>query len=90
VRIKRFEWDNVNIRHIARHNVEIEEAEEALIQSLYMRKTRQGRYIAYGQTTTGRYLTVIFEPRGQSTVRVITAREMTAKEMRNYRKQSRR
>lgn len=59
------EWDETNIRHIARHNVTPQEAEEAIGDE---RRTRAGaydvagerRYAITGRTLRGRLLTVVF------------------------------
>jgi hypothetical protein len=64
--------------------VEPEEAEEVLVTKPYIRRARKGRYLAYGTTVDGRYLTVIFLYKGKGIARVITAREMTKKERRLY------
>jgi hypothetical protein len=45
-------------------------------------RSRLGRYAAYGQTEAGRYLVVIFIPLGQGWIRVISARDMDARERR--------
>ncbi len=86
MRISRCEWDTVNIGHIADHDVEPDEAEEVLVTSSCIRKAREGRYQAYGTTEFGRYLWVLFEHKGQGLARVITAREMSKKERRLYKK----
>ena len=51
-----FEWDEWNISHIAQHDVEPSEVEEVFEHFHIIRKTRQGRRIAYGQTLDGRHL----------------------------------
>lgn len=82
----RFWWDELNIEHIADHGVEPYEAEAALINARWIRKVGDGKYIAYGQTDSGRYLTVVFAPKDRQRTRVITARDMTPAERRNIRK----
>ncbi len=84
--IEDFEWDDANIEHIAEHQVEPEEAEEVFYNSPLIRRGRDGRYIALGQTWAGRYLTVIFERRPSNVVRVVTARPMTRAERRQYKR----
>mgnify|MGYP001773206697 CR=1 FL=1 len=85
MRIENFEWDETNRRHLTRHRVDPEEAEEVFVGRVYLRRTHSGRYLAYGKTLDGRYLLVVFELRG-TTARVVTARDMTPKEKRLYRR----
>ncbi len=83
MRFSAFEWDKSNIEHIARYQVIPEEVEEAFLGRNQIRKTRDDRYILLGQSTEGRYLTVIFIPKANK-VRVITARDMDYKERRLF------
>ena len=78
-----FEWDDGNVEHIIeRHNVQPEEAEQVFYNGAYVR--REGDlYFAYGQDDSGRYLCVICELRAGH-VRVVTARDMNARERRRY------
>ena len=87
--IRGFEWDQSNELHIARHNVKIHEAEEVLLATGFLRKTHSGRYGAYGQSLDGRHLFVVFEKLNGNVVRVITARDMAAREKRFYRRAAR-
>ena len=48
-----FDWDDKNVAHIARHNVEPEEAEEVFFDKPFIRRSRDGRYIALGQSWAG-------------------------------------
>ncbi|MDQ3248751.1 MAG: BrnT family toxin [Chloroflexota bacterium] len=81
----RFWWDNQNIEHIANHGVEPYEAEQVIATAKFIRKGGQGKYVAYGQTDAGRYLLVVFAPKENRRVRVVTARDMTSTEKRNVR-----
>ena len=71
-----FEWDDENIGHIAYHNVEVDEAEAVIDRRPLVLRTRDERYLAYGQADEGRYLLVVFV-RKTGRVRVITARDLT-------------
>jgi hypothetical protein len=84
--IKYYQWDDWNIDHIARHGVEPEEAEEVFRHRPFIRRSRKGRYLAYGQTDVGRYLAVAFEYLGKHTARVVMARDATRTERRELRK----
>lgn len=88
--IDEFIWPDDRIEHIARHGVTPDEVEEACFaKSLVQRTKSEGAnpvYYVLGQTEAGRYLfcVVIGFPVGKAYP--ITAREMTAKEKRRYRK----
>ncbi len=84
MRIQDFEWDDENVEHIARHDVNPEEVEEACYLKPYVLRGRQGRYLVYSQTEEGRYLLVVGHYLGQGMFRVITARDMTESERRLY------
>ncbi len=56
-------WDDKFILKIQKkHNVKVEEVEEALLSETLLRRARRGKvkgedvYIAYGKTLSGRYL----------------------------------
>ena len=82
-----FDWDRRNLEHIQIHAVEDYEAEEVIVSKRTIHsKGRDGTYVAYGVTTDGRYLLVVFITKGKGLIRVITARNMSEREKRNYRK----
>lgn len=83
MKINRFDWNDANIDHIARHNVTTDEAEEAFLDAL-LRKGRDGRLLVYGVTDPGRYLFVVAALKQDGVVRVITARDMSNSEKRYY------
>jgi hypothetical protein len=85
-----FEWDSGNSdKNWQRHEVRQAEAEQALLNTpLVVRVTgkhgaAEPRFIALGQTDSGRLLTVVFTVRGTK-VRVISARAMSRAERRVY------
>ncbi len=89
-KIREFEWDEGNALHIQLgHGVLPEEAEEVFIGSPVLRKIRGGRYAAFGRTTEGRYLTIVFLNKGSGLVRIITGWDMTRKEKHYYQEQGR-
>ena len=49
-----FEWDDNNVFHIERHEFTPEEVEEVFAGDHKVRRTRQKRYIALGETLDGR------------------------------------
>ena len=90
MRIARFIWPQDRIEHIARYGITPAEVEEACFgETLVQRQKSEGEnpvYYVLGQTDAGRYLfcVVIQFPDGNGYP--VTAREMTAKEKRRYRK----
>ncbi|MGO8897797.1 MAG: BrnT family toxin [Isosphaeraceae bacterium] len=90
MRIDAFVWPEERIEHISRHGVTPEEVEEVCFEKpLVQRAKSEGEnpvYYILGQTVAGRYLfcVVIRFPDGKGYP--VTAREMTAKEKRRYRK----
>lgn len=84
MKIDFFEWNNKNMEHIVKHGVLPEEAEEIFIGRIFYRKTRENKYLAFGQTVEGRYLLIVFALKRTKTIRVITARDMDKKELSMY------
>jgi uncharacterized DUF497 family protein len=86
VPISGFEWDDDNIFHIERHEFTPEEAEEVFAGDYKIRRARQRRYIALGETLDGRLAFVVFRRLPGGLVRVITAPNMEAGERRLFRR----
>lgn len=85
MKIHRFEWDEANAGHIAeRHGLSGDGVEEVFFNRPAIRKLRGGRFAAYGQDDSGRYLTVIFHLKLGGVVRVVTARDSNQWERRYY------
>jgi len=84
--ISGFEWDDDNIQHIEKHGFTPEEVEEVFAGDHKIRRARQKRYIALGETLDGRLALVVFRRLPQGLVRVITARDMQASERRLFRR----
>jgi len=90
MRIDEFIWPEERVDHIARHGVTPEEFEQACTGICLIDKApSKGEnpvYLAYGQTEAGRYLfcAVIRFPNGNGYP--ITARDMTAREKKRFRK----
>ena len=86
MRVHNLVWDEQNLDHIAEHQVEWYEVEEAVYGLSIIRKGRgENRYFIYGQTESGLYLTVIADHEGGGWFYPVTAREMTFNERRAYR-----
>ena len=72
-----FDWDSANRKHLARHRVSLEEAEEAVRdpELRFMESEEVGgeeRVRMVGMTVAGRILTVVFTFRAER-IRVVTA-----------------
>jgi uncharacterized DUF497 family protein len=83
VRIEGLSWDEDTEDHIARHNVRVEEVLEVVHSFRHARRHR-GYLLLLGQTEAGRYLTVVLDDEGESTWRVVTARDMKSSERRLF------
>jgi uncharacterized DUF497 family protein len=90
MRIHELFWSQDRIDHIAQHNVTPDEVEEVCFGRPFVQRAKsQGEnpvYYVLGQTTAGRYLfcMVIQFPDGRSYP--VTARPMTDREKRRYRR----
>jgi hypothetical protein len=81
-----FDWDDGNIEHIQQHDFCPEEVEEVFASECKVRRTRASRYIALGETLDGRLAFVVFQRLPKGVIRVITARDMEAREKRLFRR----
>ena len=85
--IARLDWDDSRVEHIARHNVEPGEVWEVCNDISHLaRRQGRNRYLVYGQTFDGRYLFVVLERIQEFVYKPITARNMTEREKRNFRR----
>lgn len=57
--IARLFWDDWNRSHIEKHNVTVEEAEEAVFSEAVVKPTYKDRFQVIGPTLAGRVLSVI-------------------------------
>jgi uncharacterized DUF497 family protein len=91
MRISGFEWDEVNVVHLALgHGIEAEKAEEVFAVSPFYRRTKRGHYAAFGPTRVGRLLVLVFEMKAKGLARVITGWDTDSAERRYYQQQRRR
>ena len=86
LKYKSYEWDEINVDHILRHDVAPEEVEEACFDNPFILRGKDGRYLIYGKTNDGRYLFIVLADKGHGVVRTITARDMDEKEKHLYHK----
>ena len=87
--IGELEWDDENIEHIVRHDVNPVEVEDVCFGLHISRKEQGQRYILSGQASSGRYLNVVIERIGRGIYRPITAFEMNENYKRMYRRRMR-
>lgn len=75
-----FQWDNANIRHLARHAVSPDEAEQCYRNDPLILEEQfidtELRYLALGETDAGQRLAFVFTIR-YGRVRFVTAYPMT-------------
>lgn len=87
MKIESFVWNDKNIEHIGHHDVNPDEAEEIFISKYFILRTRWGRYLAFGRTSSGRYLIAVFEfSESENSVQIITARDMVKKDRKLYKR----
>jgi hypothetical protein len=76
-------------RHIAAHDVTMDEVREAVLERPYWAVPgRDGTTLAYGQTYAGRYLLVVAVDE-DGLAFIVTARDMTDAEKKTFRKKAR-
>jgi uncharacterized DUF497 family protein len=84
-----FEWDEHNEdKLLERHNVSALEAERCFANTNTRRRERDA-LLLLGVTDDGRMLFLVYEQKPNGVVRVYSAREMTDKERRAYRRNAR-
>jgi uncharacterized DUF497 family protein len=72
-----FVWNDELIEYIGRHGVTQDEFEEVVLSSEELVSSRSsGRPIAFGPTSTGKYLACVFEYLDQDQVIPVTAYEV--------------
>lgn len=86
LRIEALEIDDHILDKIeSKHGVSLEEVEEAcLSEARHVRRSREGLYKLFGQTTAGRYILMVLVNLERGLWKVVTAREMTDSEKRLY------
>lgn len=71
-----FIWDGENDEHVGLHGVSLEEFEEVVCDPRRLEKSRSSqRMIAFGYTSTGKYLACVYEQFDETSVYPITAFE---------------
>jgi len=84
-----FDWDDGNLENRDLHRIPFWEAEEIFFNEPLVvtadkeHSKKESRYLALGQTDSGRRLFISFTVR-RSLIRVISVRDMTRTEVRTY------
>ncbi len=84
IRIRRLIWNDWNIEHIARHDVESEEVEQVCLGNFIASETYKGRIRVTGPTSTGRMLAIILKPEGDGKYYCVTAHDANKGETKLY------
>jgi len=77
-------WDAWNKRHINKHNVTVKEVQEAYEEEFGRSSSYTNRQAIYGRTKKDRLITIIVSFEKQGGPYVVSARDMSSKERRNY------
>ena len=88
MKIEKISWDQETVDHISNHLVSPEEVEEVLFNDVdipLMMRGKEDKYLAYGKTHGGRLLFIVWASKYRRT-KIITARDMTEREKRFYRR----
>jgi uncharacterized DUF497 family protein len=91
MKIQNITWNQETVDHIANHGVSPEEVEQVLFNDedvpIIMRG-KENKYLTYGETENGLFLFVVWVSKYRKT-NIVTARDMTNKEKKFYRKRKR-
>ncbi len=81
-------WDDWNVDHIKKHQVKPEEVNQVLKSKTKTLKSYQKRLLILGKTKNKRLLTVVLAPEKDNKYYLVTARDMSKKERKYYRKEN--
>jgi len=84
MKIATLEWSDDDIVHIGAHGIDPVEVEDVCFERHIAIRGRYGRYILYGQTSTGRHIKLVLEKLYDHVYRPVTAYEMSVSEKHNY------
>jgi|SRR5579859_4094279 len=88
ITIEHLIWDDWNINHISRHDVNRTEIEEVCQSNPVFRDGHSGRLVVIGLTLKGRMLAVVLDPETEKgTFYPVTARPVGKKEKQNFQKE---
>lgn len=84
IKINRVIWEDWNINHIAKHKVTQAEVEEVLHNKFIVRPTYRDRLLLIGKTENGRLISTVVHEDDKDTYYIITSRDATVSETRDY------
>jgi uncharacterized protein len=84
MKISSLEWDDENILHVGRHNIDPVEVEDVCYGQHVAYKGKLSRYILYGRTFSGRFIKLVLQKLYDSVFRPVTAYEMTDSEKHKF------
>ena len=84
IRIHSLIWDDWNVTHIARHDVESEEVEQVCHGNFIASQTYKGRIRIVGPTSAERMLAIILKPEGDGKYYCVTAHDANKGETKRY------
>lgn len=79
--IKKLVWEEYNIEHIKKHNVNLKELEEAVKNFIAHKIGKKGRYIAIGRSGK-RLISLVIKRKDSGIYYLVTARDSSRKERR--------
>lgn len=79
--IKELIFDEWNIEHIKKHNIEVLETIRAGKNIIYHKRAREGRYLAIGRSNT-RLIALVLKRKATKRYYLVTARDASKKERR--------
>lgn len=79
--IKKLVWDSWNPAHINKHNLSIDDVEEAARNMVAHKRAKRGRYIALGKSGK-RIISIVINRVSKGVYYVVTARDSDKKERR--------
>jgi uncharacterized DUF497 family protein len=88
LRIESLEIDDHILDKIeSKHNVSFQEVEEAcLSEKRHVRRSKEGLYKLFSQTTAGQYVLIVLANLGKGNWKIVTARQMSDNERQFYNK----
>ncbi|GAC1389574.1 MAG: hypothetical protein NVS4B11_07490 [Ktedonobacteraceae bacterium] len=84
IRIRSLIWNDWNVAHIARHDVEPEEVEQVCHGNFIASQTYKGRIRITGPTFAERMLAIILKPEGDEKYYCVTAHDANKGETKRY------
>jgi uncharacterized protein len=88
--VRELRWTDDAEQHIGRHGVRPEEVEDVVnTRPRLVARGRENTELIFGTTASGRFLIVVLAPWGDGRDGVVTARDMTTSERRQFRRRSR-